>query len=108
VYCARCECVGQPRVEAERAVARARLSMVRVRESRERLTEEDRYIQTFGILDNIHEHALNPSRVSNYNRLRTASMTSVVLDFPPRSGVVYLPSSKTASTAAFILAAGST
>ena len=35
-------------------------------------------------------------------------MTSSVVDFPPRSGVRYLPSRRTASTAALMRAAGST
>lgn len=43
---------------------------------------------------------------SFYNLLMTASMTSLVLLLPPKSGVETWPSSKTLLTAALILAAG--
>lgn len=42
-----------------------------------------------------------------YSFFKTASVTSVVELFPPRSGVRYCPSRMTESTAALILAAGS-
>lgn len=46
-------------------------------------------------------------QVHVYNSFRIASVTSVVVDLPPISGVRYLPSRRTASTAALILVAAS-